>query len=425
MALADPFLATVVIGGVMTIYKPLPAPTPEELAVTNPAVDPAGTADLDRRRRPCRRRPRRPARPGTPPAVAATAGAPADAAAEPSAADPAVGGGADADADAAADDFGMDLGDLEDLPPVDLAATDPAAPDPAAPEPRRARRPRRGRSGRLRRQLTRPRTAAVPPPPAPPRRSSAMKFSLDAVKGTDWKQFGIDHGEKIGLGAAALAVGAMLFFGRWTPYTATNPAGVENDVARQARLLSESRLMPDRLKADAPDFDVASRARAVLKDLPVDEASLVVPINAPLYPLQAPNGEPTWLPVETLVADAVTLPVRLIDEGAVTVADAATDGTDPDDKEPGDDFGEFALPGAGAGAGRSARGRGRPVRGPLRQPLRRVRRGRRRLRARAARGRARSAAPWTGRTPAATRTTPTAAAATVPPPPTRTPAAKG
>ena len=174
-----------------------------------------------------------------------------------------------------------------------------------------------------------------------------MKFSLDAVKGLDWKQFGIDHGEKIGLGAAALAVGAMLFLGRWTPYTATSPTGIENDVARQARLLSDSKLEPDRLAADAPAFDVAARARAVLKELRVDAVDIVQPVTAPLYPLQAPNGEPTWLPVETLVADAVTLPVRLIDEGAVTVADAG--GTDPADEPAADDFGDFAVPGAGAG----------------------------------------------------------------------------
>ena len=177
-----------------------------------------------------------------------------------------------------------------------------------------------------------------------------MKFSLDAVKGMDWKQFAIDHGEKIGLGAAALAVAAMLFFGRWTPYTATNPAGIENDVARQARLLSESTLKPDRLKTDAPDFDVASRARAVLQDLSVDQASWVQSVSAPLYPLEAPNGEPTWLPVESLVADAVTLPIRLTDEGAVTVAGAAVDGTDPADAAADDaPDSDFFIPGAGGG----------------------------------------------------------------------------
>ncbi|MEM9703408.1 MAG: hypothetical protein AAF907_13295, partial [Planctomycetota bacterium] len=168
-----------------------------------------------------------------------------------------------------------------------------------------------------------------------------MKFSLAGLKNANWKQIGIDHGEKAGLAVAALFVGAFLYSTPWGSYTKKEPGEIQTNVDQQKRLMLTGSFSEERRQEDWPVFDVASDASRVMEK--VEPGSILLPtdLRAPIYPPQAPGGEPTWLPVEEVLVKYVQAPVRLTDEGSDRGTDAGKN--PPGDDEPAEEPDRFEL----------------------------------------------------------------------------------
>ncbi|NNJ27762.1 hypothetical protein [Alienimonas chondri] len=176
-----------------------------------------------------------------------------------------------------------------------------------------------------------------------------MKFSLDGLKKANWKQFAVDHGEKVGLIVAVLVAGVLLFSGMKGTYTAKNPTNMLAEVDQQERALKQSVWTAERRAEDLPDFDVRKEANRVMEKLEPDAIMWPKPIDNPIYPTDAPGGEPTWQPVESLIADYVALPVRLTDKNTALGTDEI-DPEDPDAEDP-DEPGDFDIFTGGGGGG--------------------------------------------------------------------------
>lgn len=169
-----------------------------------------------------------------------------------------------------------------------------------------------------------------------------MKLSIDGLKNANWKQLAIDHGEKIGLGVAVLAVAAILLTGQWGRYTEKNPEGVQTQLASEYRAVEQSQWDEARRAEDLPEINLSALVEDVTTKMNPDQYTPVYPITAPMHPPQEPGGEPTWLPVESVLATSMALPVRLVPEDEI---DAATnpqgdfaDPLEPDEPEVPDDF---------------------------------------------------------------------------------------
>ena len=172
-----------------------------------------------------------------------------------------------------------------------------------------------------------------------------MKFSLDGLKNANWKQLAADHAEKVGLVLAVLIAAVLMYGAEWSTYQAKEPGAVRTEVRDKEDLLGKSVLTAARLEQDVPDFDVLLAADEVRKPLEREQIAWPKPMTAPLYPLEQPGGEPTWLPVEDLRTDYLALPVRLIpaaDPDAAGVGDPALDPADPPAG------GDFQIDGGGA-----------------------------------------------------------------------------
>ena len=66
-----------------------------------------------------------------------------------------------------------------------------------------------------------------------------MKLSVDRLKSIDWKQFGVNHGEKIALGFVGLMVVMILFMGtRWKTFQEKQPDELVSQVEKEQQALT-------------------------------------------------------------------------------------------------------------------------------------------------------------------------------------------
>ncbi|MGE3316043.1 MAG: hypothetical protein AB7O26_13090 [Planctomycetaceae bacterium] len=148
-----------------------------------------------------------------------------------------------------------------------------------------------------------------------------MKLSTSGLKNIDFKQLGIDHGEKAVAGLIALFVGYALYSTTWVPYDKAPQELLEKAEIAQDELNSGQ--WPDTDKKNfEPKLDVA----AILDRLrsPVNSAKYAwnTPFLWSLYRRKEPINEPTWLPVDNMVADYGQALIPLLPEkGTVTVAE--------------------------------------------------------------------------------------------------------
>jgi len=129
-----------------------------------------------------------------------------------------------------------------------------------------------------------------------------MKLSASTLKNIDYKQFFIDHGEKVGMGVIALLLGLALLGTAWTPYPKT-PVEM-HDEATQALEEIKQQSWPDKDKKQlAGDFDLSGKVSQLLT--PIDAAPFALrSFNEPLHHDKLRIRSPRWLPVMDLIANA-------------------------------------------------------------------------------------------------------------------------
>ncbi|MGC1274604.1 MAG: hypothetical protein WBC44_12940 [Planctomycetaceae bacterium] len=180
-----------------------------------------------------------------------------------------------------------------------------------------------------------------------------MKLSASGLKNMNWKQFLVDHGEKLFLGGVALLGLAALGFTRWAPYSEKTPYGLLQDV-QTAEQQHKTSVWPEAEQQEyTTQDDIYAKAQQLLS--PLDDARFAFgrtlpELYWPVIPQQQPLEEPKWYAVERLVAKTGTVlyaKAPSMDEAlaATEVEDpmAAESQDDPESTGPrGLDVGDFA-----------------------------------------------------------------------------------
>jgi hypothetical protein len=132
-----------------------------------------------------------------------------------------------------------------------------------------------------------------------------MKLSLSRLKTLDYKQLGIDHGEKVVIGLIGLMMAAVLYYSNWkgtdkSPNEITEKA----DKAMQQIEASPWPEKEEKAKAGLGKGDELA-AKVALLLTPVSPTGFSIkPLNPPLHPDKTLISTPRWLPVQHLIADA-------------------------------------------------------------------------------------------------------------------------
>jgi hypothetical protein len=127
-----------------------------------------------------------------------------------------------------------------------------------------------------------------------------MKNLMAKLKGMDYKQFALEHGEKIGFILIVLFVAGGLFDTQWFGYDKL-PSQLEEEASKSAAGLQAS-TWPDDKRQQFTTSTYWQKAQAMFSPVAAERFGYVGPISFPLYPLEEPIKEAEYLPVERLVA---------------------------------------------------------------------------------------------------------------------------
>src|SRR6202451_3846464 len=128
-----------------------------------------------------------------------------------------------------------------------------------------------------------------------------MKLSASTFKNFDYKQFFINHGEKVAIAVVALLIGSVLMGSNWK---ATDKSPQELiDKAKKTQQVIEEHGWPDSEKrALGQGNDLGTKVVQLLS--PVSSSSFgIQAFNSPLHPDRTQILMPKWLPVEHLIAE--------------------------------------------------------------------------------------------------------------------------
>lgn len=180
-----------------------------------------------------------------------------------------------------------------------------------------------------------------------------MKAVMGKFKGFDFKQFAIDHGEKVGLGVVVLiAVGALVGT-QWAGFDKTTPEELVSQVSK-ARVDIDSSDWPDEERQQfLVESNLKQEAEGLFQPIDITDYRYSTPMSFALYQAVEKSKEPQWLKPRDIIADSghVVLALRAGDSGlAPSLTDDGSGEESPDDEpSPLDD--EFAPRRGGAGAG--------------------------------------------------------------------------
>jgi len=127
------------------------------------------------------------------------------------------------------------------------------------------------------------------------------------LKGLDWKQFLVNHGEKLIFGIVALCGLAALGMSRWAPYNEKNPFTLNEDVEKAKEAHKVSTWPETEQTKFTTDQNIFAKAENLLSPLPESQFAFSATLPGmtwPVIPKQQPIDEPTWYPVEKLIADS-------------------------------------------------------------------------------------------------------------------------
>ncbi|WP_145224231.1 hypothetical protein [Gimesia algae] len=161
---------------------------------------------------------------------------------------------------------------------------------------------------------------------------------MSNLKGMNYKEFAITHGEKIALGFIALFVVFVIFTSQWTTEKRT-PAELEQKVATAETQVSNSQWPEEKRKEYLKEDDLRQKvAQLMNKPLEVTPYMFTTKLSWPIYAKKAKAKEVDWLTVEDLVAtyDRVimhTRPVSATLEGSEETNSAEAEKAKPDKPE--------------------------------------------------------------------------------------------
>ena len=169
-----------------------------------------------------------------------------------------------------------------------------------------------------------------------------MKISAENLKNLNYKQWAVDHGEKVVLGLIGLFMIIALVGTRWVPYQ-RKPQEMINNVTQSEENVSRGTWPEEEKQEYASVADVHKDVKKMLK--PINPSLYELKdFFAPLFPTKEPLREPKWQAAVDTIADAghVIIGVRPKDvynlseglNGLVLNRDGRVDDVDEDDDLP-------------------------------------------------------------------------------------------
>ena len=123
------------------------------------------------------------------------------------------------------------------------------------------------------------------------------------MKDFNFKQFLVNHGEKLALGFALLLVFVALFTTSWARYPGT-PEELLDKTKNVEKKISQAEWPPDQQKRFDNQKNVRQDVDKMLRPLETASFQYKTEIQNPLYQAKAKIQEPEWLAVEKPIADA-------------------------------------------------------------------------------------------------------------------------
>ncbi|MCA9021159.1 MAG: hypothetical protein KDA74_13510, partial [Planctomycetaceae bacterium] len=125
---------------------------------------------------------------------------------------------------------------------------------------------------------------------------------MSNLKGMNYKEFAITHGEKIALGFIALFVFFVIFTSQWTTEKRT-PAELEQKVNTAESQVNNSQWPEETRQEYLKEDDLRQKVASLMnKPLEVTPYMFTTKLSWPIYAKKAKAKEVDWLPVEDLVA---------------------------------------------------------------------------------------------------------------------------
>lgn len=164
-----------------------------------------------------------------------------------------------------------------------------------------------------------------------------MKFSLSDLKSMDWKQFGVNHGEKVALGfVSVLTILIVWKLTLWSEYDKHMPEDLQNKVVAESQNLESSTWPDEEARAHPISFDIGVvHSGRQEKKIAVERYAyqLKQPFIWKLHRERQKYEEPKWVTVQQVVATGGRFVLETLPPGVstkpLTIADAAA--ADPAD----------------------------------------------------------------------------------------------
>ena len=138
-----------------------------------------------------------------------------------------------------------------------------------------------------------------------------MKNLMAKIKTMNYKQFALQHGEKIGLGVVGLIALACLGMTNWASDFPDSPESMEKKADDMNRNLTANR-WPDTAKKDfLPLIEAENELSRVVAEVNLKKYAWSVEMSPKLYQPQVPAIESDWTPVTELYAFNGTMPLAV------------------------------------------------------------------------------------------------------------------
>lgn len=130
---------------------------------------------------------------------------------------------------------------------------------------------------------------------------------MKKLKGLNWKQFFVNHFEKLVFGLVILIGLGALAMSRWAPYRDKNPAQLQEQVAQATQQHTQGTWPEEKQQEYASVNDISAKAESLLSSLDVNRFMFSASqpgFFPPVIDNKQPISDIDWLPVEQMIADA-------------------------------------------------------------------------------------------------------------------------
>lgn len=130
---------------------------------------------------------------------------------------------------------------------------------------------------------------------------------MKKLKGLNWKQFFVNHFEKLVFGLVILIGLGALAMSRWAPYRAKNPAELQAQVVQAEQQHAQGTWPEEKQQEYADVNDISAKAEALLASLDVNRFMFSANqpgFFPPVIDNKQPIGDIEWLPIDQMIADA-------------------------------------------------------------------------------------------------------------------------